>query len=211
MKTDWLKLENRIKATPLDLLKQGIEQGQWEAVCAAYTMLTGVVLKPVFEDHDPEANEIVDANEEATRVIEENKKNRETEEEEEDEDEDSETEEDDSEIEDDDEDEDSEDQHKIKNGRSKIRTRASPVSAFGVKNSFIDDGVEAAEDLAFMPKPEVLQKRRKKRRPEYKTVKVRCTKCGNTERVDPDVAPTTLNKGKYKMRYVCNECSCGGN
>lgn len=216
MKIDWLKLENRIKATPLDLLKQGIEQGQWEAVCAAYTMLTGIVLKPVFEDNKPEDNV------EADRVIKENKnennKNEDIYEDEdddnseddEDEDED-EDEEDDSELDDDeDDDEDEEGEHRIKRNRSKIHTRSSPVSFAGRKNEFVDDGSEAAEDLAFMPKPEVLQKRRKKRRPEYKTVRVRCSKCGASERVDPDVAPTTLNKGKYKMRYVCNECSCGG-
>ncbi len=41
MATDWLKLENRIRATPLDLLRQGVEQRSWEAIDAAFTMLTG--------------------------------------------------------------------------------------------------------------------------------------------------------------------------
>jgi hypothetical protein len=47
---DWLKPENRLRATPLDLLKQGVSTQNWEAVAVAYLMLTGEKLKVGNQD-----------------------------------------------------------------------------------------------------------------------------------------------------------------
>lgn len=211
---DWLKIENRIRATPLDLLKQGIERGQWEAVCASYTMLTGVVLPPpqLILVEGPMDAPLTDG----IPFSAEEQKDEPTEEEKEiveDDDDDIEDDEEQDDDEYDDTEENEEDdtdfEHKRKRNK-RIRTRTAPVRGSG-KNLFVPDDADAAEDLAFMPKPEVLAKRRKKRRPEYKTVKKRCSKCGTVDRVDPVVAAGTMGKDpKTKMRYVCNDCSCGG-
>lgn len=199
---DWLKLENRIRATPLDLLKQGVYNRQWAAVDAAFTMLTGLpvfptqqITEPLPSPAEPEEKTYFPKNGviavphvETTVEIKD--------EEEEDIDED--------------EDEEEDNGYEFRGKKTRLLTRTSPVNVKGIPNKFVDDGVEAKEDLALMPKPEVMAKRHKKRRTEYKTVKVKCHKCGTVEKVDPILAPSTLNKGKYKMRYVCNDCSCSG-
>jgi hypothetical protein len=48
---DWLKPENRIRATPLDLFKQGVRTRNWQAIDAAYVMFTGETL-PMQEEKD---------------------------------------------------------------------------------------------------------------------------------------------------------------
>ena len=209
---DFLKIENRIRATPLDLLKQGIERGQWEAVNAAYTMLTGIVLPiPKF---NPQVNTIetdsgkeivvssvtmptpfsakteeeIDLSLDMTNIPDEVEDN----------------DEDDSDLEEEDEDDEEVEQNSV------IRTRTAPVNVKGKRNKFVDDDMEAVEDKAFMPKPEVLKKLRKKVRPEHKLVKVRCRKCGDSFKVDPGTALGVFEAGDRKMKYVCNECSCVG-
>jgi hypothetical protein len=213
-KIDWLKLENRIRATPLDLLGQGLENGQWEAVSLCYTMLTGKVIPP------PEAHINIIGKEDKSSSITVGKTDKQekvvtlTEEElsfpadnidygDEDEEEE--------EIQDEEYDEEEEEEEDVHRTRSKIRVanKTVPVNARGKKNKFVDDGVTAQEDNAFLPKAETLLKSRKHKRPGYKKIPVVCSKCGSREKVDPMLAPVKLD-GKYKTKYVCNDCSCSG-
>lgn len=87
--------------------------------------------------------------------------------------------------------------------------RVAKVDVRGEDNKFMDDGIAAAEDNQFLPKQPLSEAMLKTRRPEYKKIKVVCSKCGKRERVDPMLAPKKLDSN-YKMRYVCNDCSSGG-
>lgn len=202
-KTDWLKLENRIRATPLDLLKQGVHNRQWEAVDAAYTMLTG---ETVFPSSPSPAKEKTNEYNTVEEEISEDEENEEVIEKE------NEDDRDEDEIDDDEEgDEDAEEGiHKHRQNKIRVATGSQPVNVKGKKNTYKDDGVEAEADLKLMPSPEKIANLKTKRRPTYTKVKVKCSKCGTIEKVDPILAPQRLANGKYKMRYVCNDCSCIG-
>src|SRR4051794_2531940 len=47
---DWLKPENRFRATSMDLFRQGLRTQNWEAIAAAYLMLTGEKIEVARRD-----------------------------------------------------------------------------------------------------------------------------------------------------------------
>jgi hypothetical protein len=211
-KIDWLEPANRFRATPMDLLKQGIVRRQWAAVEACYLMLTGEkltgedekteVVTPAQAAIEEEPEDIAaEAGMALSGPIEEEEEIPEIEE-----DEEPSLDEDEDEGYDDEEDDDGQRQMQR---TERIRTKTSKVGTKPRRNKFVDDGVEAAEDMKFMPKKEVMAQRVKHRRPSYNKVKVTCSKCGAREIVDPVLVPRKID-AKYKPRYVCNDCSTNG-
>jgi hypothetical protein len=205
--TNWLLLENRIRATPLNLLEQGLTERNWECISVMYTMLTGqpapnketceqlvTAIANGYPVALPQRPLITDS----PSPLEDTapppaKKAKPKQEEEDDEDDD-----------DDEEEEEPKPQKKKKSRFDKVKK----VNVEGEENRFVDDGMAAVEDLKFMPK-DISPEKLRQRRPDYKKVKVRCKKCGTCERVDPMLAPKSIERN-YKMRYVCNTCSSGG-
>lgn len=204
-KIDWLEPANRFRATPMDLLKQGLERQQWQAVAACYTMLTGEVIQVVKEDPVHKQEEVASVEEP---------------EEYEDDEEDTAAEaglslagpasvDDDEENDldnDDEEDYDDEDEPRAKN---KIMTRTTRVGTEKRKNQFVDNQIDAMDDVKFMPKPDVLRKRVKRHRNAYEKIKVVCSGCGVKEKVDPMLVPRKID-ARYTPKYKCNSCSTAG-
>lgn len=220
---DWLAQENRIRATPLNLLKQGIEQQQWEAITLAYFILSGELIKaggttagivavappqPLPAEPELEPEEEEDEDEEQDEPLEDEEV--EDEEPQEDEGDEEEDDEDTIDLEDLDDEDEKPKKRKKKNsgGSNHIETRTVKVSAKGRKNQFVDDLTEAIEDNAFLPKKEIPATVRGLKRPPHKRVAVQCSKCGKKEKIDPTLAPRKLDRN-YRMLYRCNDCSCG--
>lgn len=206
---DWLEPTNRFRATPLDLLKQGIERKQWEAVQACYTMLTGEVLQapsdatpveqikgkhdiqvtlPPVEKTATEAETSITLRpaekiaQEIKRVI---------------------------------EDEIYKDPlsecvapARAANSKDKIFTRARQHDCRPHPNTWKDDQTEAADEIIADRKvPSTILNNQ---RPPIKNVKVRCQGCGKTEELDPSLVPYGLRLTRnYTMRYLCNGCIVG--
>lgn len=209
MVTDWLKLENRLKATPLDLLKQGVTNRQWEAVDAAYTMLTGlpvfrqatlleVAELPVATAADKlQAGSIQELQEAAQQLQESDKKELKA----------SSPANSEAEAEPDLEEEEASTVRKDK--RVRIKARRSKINRDKQEpNKFVDDPALASEDIKFMPKEGTPRTHRLAKRPPFTQVKVVCKGCGKREKVDPELVPRKIDRN-YRPRYLCNECACG--
>jgi DNA-directed RNA polymerase subunit M/transcription elongation factor TFIIS len=183
MGTDWLKPENRIRATPLDLLRQGLEEQNWEAVSVCYLMLTGEKIGRSVEASPVELEPELETETEEITPEEE-----------------TETEDDVDEI---------SGVRSINTGGSNvIRTRTSKVGG-NFKNTFQPNLTEESADIKFNPPKEVIEKRLKTRhkRAPTKDVEIQCSKCGKSELVDPILARRKIDKN-YTMPYKCNTCSC---
>jgi hypothetical protein len=187
--TDWLKPENRLKATPLDLFRQGVVNRQWEAIDAAWVMLTG---EPVFP-----TSTIVPVSESKKRGRPAKQKSvspeisvptpdtlidiihMEPEE---------------------------ESVHKIgTDGKIRNFGRKSSVGTHIKANSFTDDLTLEANEIKLSKEHGV--PRKTPRRSPSKPIAVKCSNCGKTEKVDPVLAIRSL-PGGYKMKYKCNDCIC---
>jgi hypothetical protein len=193
-KIDWMKPENRFKATPMDLLKQGLEDGNWEAVSAAYLSLTGdkIVVgetpkkkrgrpsKKTAPKPEPEVEELVEEEvdeyfpEEGIELRERIKKYNEDD---------------------------------VTRTRSKIKTKTCKAGTTKFVNKFIDDQTEALDDLKFNPTKEALAKIKIKQRPPHKMIRITCSRCGKQEKADPIIANRRLDKD-YSAPVLCNSCSC---
>lgn len=207
-KVDWLLPANRFRATPMDLLRQGLESGSWEAVSAAFLAITGEKILPqtpsvsIRVDTEDFVKELEPKNvgslPKVTDVVvtPPRKKKRRPEPEPE------------PDLDIEDEVEDDEDSPKARKG--KIKTRASKVSTKARTNKFVDDMSLAPEDVKYMPTAETLAKLPPSQsRPAYRKVKVKCSVCGLVEKVDPILAPVSLGEN-HRSKHRCNECSTTG-
>ncbi len=74
----------------------------------------------------------------------------------------------------------------------------------GLNNEFCDDGTlavaEADLDTNYLPKAPSA------RRAPVKFVKVKCTRCGKEEEVNPNAAPRRLATEDDNGSYICNSC-----
>jgi len=100
------------------------------------------------------------------------------------------------------------DKFKVQHGRqqnSKGRKscRVMPFEP-GMTNSWEDDGTIAAD--AILDSKRLSEKKKPEpRRPPVKMVAVTCCKCGKSEEVNPLFAPKSLDRGDQSS-YVCNDC-----
>jgi hypothetical protein len=193
---DLLKLENRVHATPLGLLKQGLVRKQWEAVSLAYMMLTGEKIEVEYEPV-----EIVNANAYAEHVI-KNGRSEDTYREPEDKDEEIF-------IDNEPEPEEDEDEESPKSTRgSKTLARRAKIETRDRKNKYIDKQIVAMEDISFLPKNKEIIKELETKRPPAAKIAVVCKECGKREKIDPSLGPVRLDKS-YRTRYLCNQCAIG--
>jgi hypothetical protein len=184
MEIDYLKPENRIRATPLDLLKQGISTRSWEAIDAAYVMLTGESILGILKakvSPEPQSKpkrgrpkkakvepvEVEVAPEAAPAPANNNGV------------------------------------HIINPTGVKNFGRSTAVSKDKRENKFVDDKSVAPNEIDLKPCP-----RKTPRRPPIPMVSVRCSECGKKEEVDPILAKRRLTT-KYSAKYKCNDCIVG--
>lgn len=189
---DFLKPENRLKATPLDLLKQGIRNRQWEAIDAAYVMLTGEVA-PITQSEAVKPKRSrqrkVQAEPVVATVIEEPSQ--------------------------------PQSQPQVETaglpsdcvttatkGKHKLLSRKQSVLDRPHTNKWKDDLSEAVDEIVKDRKvsSEILNNRR----PDMPWLKVRCSECRDVFEVEPGSLPHggRLTK-RYKMKWKCNDCVIG--
>jgi hypothetical protein len=210
---DWLKPENRFRATSMDLFRQGLRTQNWEAIAAAYLMLTGekieVARRDAVEISVPSEKEQIvllqPDSPEPIQVMPEPPKR--------------------------------------KRGRPRknpLPVKAEDTTPAGVnplfadcvapakapgaidkvftksrqhdckphQNIFKDDCTEATDEI--VKDREVPSAILNAKRPPTNNVKVRCQQCGRVEDVDPSLLPFGLRLTKdYTMRYLCNGCIVG--
>jgi hypothetical protein len=188
---DFLKPENRLRATPLDLLKQGIVQREWEAIDAGYVMLTGQPIPAQSNDVKPllqKMNETVKPKAKRGRPrkvkVEEPHVNNEI-----------------------------SMQMGVPsdcvapatNGKHQVPSRRQAITERRHTNKWKDDGSEAADEI--VKDRQVPAAILNNRRPDMPWIKIRCTECG---KVEPGSWPGggKLTKS-YTMKYKCNTCACG--
>lgn len=99
-------------------------------------------------------------------------------------------------------------QHGEPQGESDGRraARALPMPGQPMKNTFVDDGTLAANEIVHS-QAMLAKMKPHEARPDPGTVQVDCTKCGKTYRVSPAYAPVKL--GDETSSYVCNGCTRG--
>lgn len=196
---DWMLPENRIKTTPLLLLKQGLEQGRWDAISFAYMILTGdkinvpeqktditiptIYNKLVENIKDIVSEEMLDFADDNSfinpkEVIEELPPQT----------------------------YDDEGLFTNKKVETIIKGKTKKVNVKGNKNKFIDDPEEASEDNSFLPK-DLSKVKKIGIRPPHGMVKCTCRQCHKEEMVDAELAPKMLDQ-KYRTSYKCNDCCC---
>ena len=201
---DWLAPENRIRATPLDLLRQGINKENWEAVSVCYLMLTGekltIPIKP--GPSDGQKHETTTTNEVVKRKRGRSKKTEASPE--------------------------PEPQNFIDNhtptyvptqfadcvapattkSSNKLYAKASTHDCRPHPNNFVDDSSIAAGEIVKNRKvpDEILNNHR----PPMKEVTARCSSCGKVEKLEPGLLPYGFRLTKnYTMSYRCNDCIVG--
>lgn len=186
---NWLLPENRINATPLLLLKQGLQKGQWEAVTMAYMILTGDKIVPPKDEYEPV--ELIQPPKEE-KVVEISIPV----------------------VEDDilpeayplevyEEELEEEGVHR-RPGVSRIPSSSTQVNVKGQKNRFVDLLKDEVGDKIKYP-----DKVKIKHRPGHRMIECTCHNCHKTEQVDMLLAPKKLDK-EYTTFYKCNDCSCSG-
>lgn len=212
---DFMKPENRFRATPMDLFKQGLRTQNWEAIAAAYLMLTGEKIEAhkhndvdIFVPSEKEQQVLLQPNTpEPIQVM-------------------------------------PEPIPKRKRGRPRKNpvvvkpTPIVPVPSLisGVptdcvapamdpskrknftkatrhdcrprENTWRDDKTESAEEI--VENRNVPTSILETQRPPVPMIKVRCSGCGTIDIVDPGQVPYGLKlTPKYRMRYLCNSCCVG--
>lgn len=204
---DWLKPENRFRATPMDLFKQGLRTQNWEAVSAAYLMFTGEKIevgrheavptekeqteppKPKRKRGRPRKNLLPETPPVATLPTPVK----------------------------------AEDATpasidplysdcvapaKAPGSAEKIFTKSRQHDCRPHPNEFNDDGTEAPDEI--VKERNVPAAILNAKRPPVKNVRVRCQQCGKVEDIDPSLVPYGLRLTKdYTMRYICNSCVVG--
>ncbi len=205
---DWLKPENRFKATPMDLFKQGLLQENWEAVRAAYMMLTGDKIEPVKKSGTiinfpvPENTAITleakppikfipaevpqDVLDKATAP-----------------------------------EKTSEAIEKVASTPPDLSSCVAPAKAKDNKRKtkFFKHNTNPRkliwEDKGDLSPEEIVKNRTVPKelldtRPPAPFVKVRCASCGKVEQVEAAFAASLRLTSKYQMKYKCNDCQTSG-
>lgn len=191
--------------SPLELLKEGITNGNWAFVCQGFAKLTGEHLpEPSVKTVDFRLPKSFgdDMRELVKQYLDIGTDKVETEEETDDEEEEPE--------------EPApapapqpkpEDKFRIVHGQQKSGDKKYSVPVPHEKpsaNRFVDDGTLATKEIADSKKFSQV-KQPEQRRPESKLVNVTCCKCHRHEKVPPILAPKELAKGEITA-YVCNSC-----
>jgi hypothetical protein len=194
--TDWLKLENRIRATPIDLLRQGLRTQNWECVRLCHLMLTGEniiagmtvpaptqeeVIQPVKRKRGrPRKNQQVIAKQE--EVVDNSLPP--------------------------DEYTECTAPAMGKDGKNKLFTRASQHDTRPHPNTFVDDETLETQDI--IKDRQVPASLLNNQRPPVQFFKVRCSNCGKVDKLEPGSLPYGLKLTKgYTMQYRCNSCIVG--
>jgi hypothetical protein len=192
---DYMKPENRFKATPMDLFKQGLRTQNWEAIATAYLMLTGekiethkhndvdifvpsekeqqILLQPntpepiqVMPEPQPQPAPVLGVPADCvTTAMDPTKK-------------------------------------------LKRFTKATQHDCSPRQSTWKDDKVEAANEIIEDRKvpAEILEAQR----PPVPMTKVRCKDCGRIDLLEPGQLPFGLRlTPEYRMRYLCNDCCVG--
>jgi hypothetical protein len=199
---DWLAPENRFRATPMDLLRQGLNKGDWNAVSACYLMLTGEKLSPSVKFTTGDIQASVDL---AKPKVEPPKRKRGRP---------KKTKQEDVIVQEKqpspvyDAFADCVAPARASGKDGKVYTKATTHDCRPHPNTWSDDGNIAQNEI--IKNREVPESILQAKRNPWPEVKIRCSSCGTTDKVEAGLVPNGLRLTKnYSMSYRCNDCIIG--
>lgn len=83
-----------------------------------------------------------------------------------------------------------------------LQFRVEPTNRFVDDRSLVKNQIKDSRAFSRKKKPEP-------RRPPVKLVKVTCCRCQASEEVHPNLVPQRLDKADERPRYICNQCVVG--
>jgi hypothetical protein len=191
---DWLKPENRFRATPIDLLRQGLQTQNWEAINACYLALTGEKITAKIQNVETS----IEVPTKRKRGRPKKVKSISTE----------------------DKKEDTpkgipdyladcvapaQDPNQPKKVYAKAKTH--DINPASHTNQFIDDGNIATQEI--IKDRKVPTSLLEAARQPVQFFKIKCAGCGKKDVVDDVTVAFLKLPENYNMRYLCNNCASG--